>query len=63
MTLVIFLDALAVYKFYLVKTEYIIYSYYMLMNISPHSNQPEISSHHADSIAGFLMTFPIMNSK
>ena len=32
----------------------------MLMDISPHSNPPEVSLHHVDHPADSLMTFPIV---
>ena len=35
----------------------------MLMDVPPHSNSPKISSHHVDSMADSLMTFPLWNSK
>ena len=35
----------------------------MLMDISLHSNPPEISAHHVNSEADSLMAFPLWNSK
>ena len=32
----------------------------MLTDVSSHSNVPEVSPHHVDSMADSLMTFPIM---
>ena len=53
-------DTLAVYKLHLVKIAEIIYRVYMLMDVPPHSNPPEVSLYHVDSLADSLMAFPIM---
>ena len=60
MALVVSLDALTTYNPYLVRTEYIIYRCYVLIDVSPNSNPQEISSHIVDSMADSLMAFPIV---